>query len=187
MEQEQQAPVAADSYNSTSKALHWIVVLLLIGLSAVGLYFSDLPRGDEKTALRNMHASTGLLLLFIMIIRLAWRARSGRPSDLPGTTPAQAKMAHGLHHLLYLMVFVVIGAGIMAILTTGTSLPFYGLFEIPSPFERNLELHDLFGEIHEICWFVLTILVGLHILAALHHAFVLKDATMKRMWFGAKD
>ncbi|WP_308910737.1 cytochrome b [Pseudokordiimonas caeni] len=184
---EEQQGTQVTSYNATAKGLHWIAVLLILGLSIVGLYFSDLPRGDEKTALRNMHASTGLLLLFLMVVRLGWRVRSGRPADLETTTPLQAKIAHGMHHLLYLNVFVLIGAGMMSILTTATPVPFFGLFEIPSPFERDMDLHHLYEEIHEGAWIALMVLVGLHIVAALYHAFVQKDATLRRMWFSKKS
>ena len=176
-----------DSYGGPSKALHWIVLLAMIGMSVVGFYFSDMPRGDEKTAIMKLHASTGLFLFALMAVRLYLKAKGARVAPIDPSATRLNRIAASVHHLLYLLIFFVIGAGMFTILTTGTALPFFGVFEIASPFEGDRDLHHLFEDLHKYGWWVLTGFVSLHLVGALYHHFKLGDGTLGRMWFAAKD
>ncbi len=172
---------SAQGYGWLSKSLHWLVALLMVGLSVVGFIFADMPRGDEKTELLTLHASFGLLLLAFMVIRFGVRAASPRPAPHDPSAMRRNAVAHGVHMLLYLGIFLVIAAGMLTLMTVGWDVPFFGLFAVPTPFERDMDLHHLFEEIHIYGWWVLAGLVGLHLVGALYHALVLKDGTLSRM------
>jgi cytochrome b561 len=169
------------AYGTPAKVLHWLLALLLIGQSVVGLYFADMPRGDDKTELLRLHASFGLLILAFMLVRLGVRAAGERVEPVAGT-PAKLKIvAHAAHLAIYALTFLVIGAGIFTLLTVGWNVDFFGMTVIPTWFERDMDLHHLFEDIHVYGWYVLAALVGLHLVGVIYHTLILKDGTLKRM------
>ncbi|WP_286829694.1 MULTISPECIES: cytochrome b [Kordiimonas] len=168
-------------YGWLAKSLHWLVALLMVGMSVVGFIFADMPRGDEKTELLTLHASFGLLLLAFMVVRLGVRMKGVRPRPLDPSATRLNALAHTVHRVLYLVIFLVIAAGMLTLMTVGWDVPFFGLFAVPTPFERDMALHHLFEEIHIYGWWVLAGLVALHLIGAMYHAFVLKDGTLRRM------
>jgi len=172
---------STQGYGWFAKSLHWLVALLMVGLSVVGFIFADMPRGDEKTELLILHASFGLLLLAAMVVRLGVRAVGARPAPLDPAVKRLNAVAHGVHMVLYLGIFLVIAAGMLTLMTVGWDVPFFDLFAVPTPFERDMDLHHLFEDIHVTGWWALAGLVALHLLGALYHALVLKDGTLSRM------
>ena len=44
--------------------------------------------------------------------------------------------------------------------------------------------YEFYAEIHETCWRVGAVVLGLHVVAALWHQFVLRDGLLARMWRG---
>jgi cytochrome b561 len=74
--------------------------------------------------------------------------------------------------------------GMLMTLFFARPLPFFGLFEIPSPVDMNKDIGLFFKESHEIIAWAFIILITLHGLAALYHHFILKDNTLKRMTRG---
>ncbi|WP_262689384.1 cytochrome b [Kordiimonas aestuarii] len=169
------------AYGAPAKILHWLLAALLLGQSVLGLVFSDMPRGDDKSELLRLHASFGLLILAFMLLRLGVRAAGARVEPVEGTTAMLRKVAHCAHLALYLLIFLLIGAGIFTLLTVGWNVDFFGVTIIPTWFERDMDLHHLFEEIHVYSWYVLAGFVGLHIIGVIYHTFVLKDGTLARM------
>lgn len=173
-----------ETYSSRLKVLHWIAALLIVGSSVLGFYFSDMPRGDEKSELLRLHASFGLLILMLTAVRLVFRLRDGAPAPVDPDAVAVNRAAKLAHWVIYGILFVMIAAGMGALFTVGWGVPFFGLFEVPTMFaERDMDLHHLFEEIHVFAWWGLATLVGLHVLAALWHHVIKKDGTLKRIWF----
>ena len=171
----------ATAYGAPAKVLHWLLALLLIGQSVLGLYFADMPRGDDKTELLRLHTSFGVLILAFMLLRFGVRLGGERVEPVAGTPAALKKVAHLAHLALYALTFLVVLAGIFSLLTVGWNIDFFGVTVIPTWFERDMDLHHLFEEIHEIGWFVLAAFVGLHLIGVIYHTMILKDGTLKRM------
>ncbi|TNE62373.1 MAG: cytochrome b [Alphaproteobacteria bacterium] len=170
-----------NGYGTAAKALHWLIFLMLLGMSIVGLIFADMPRGEDKTALMNMHASTGLALLVFMLARLVVRLKGTVPDPLDPSARTLNRVAGLVHWLLYLIVFAIIAAGMLTIMTAGRGVPFFGLFEVPTPFVRDMDLHHLWEEVHKTGWWVLVGLFVLHLVAVVYHGFIKRDGTMGRM------
>ncbi|MCJ9430707.1 cytochrome b [Kordiimonas marina] len=174
-------------YGTASKALHWIIFLVLVGMSIVGLIFADMERGPDKTSLMQLHASTGLLALMLMVLRVLVRFKGEAPAPLDPAAVMLNRVAALTHGLLYLLIFALIGAGIMTLFTAQVPVPFYGLFQIASPLANDHAAHEVWEEVHETIWWVLTGFVVLHIAGALYHQIVKKDDTIARMTHGVKN
>jgi len=173
-------------YGTAAKALHWIIFLVLVGMSIVGLIFADMERGPEKTSLMQMHASTGFLALMLMTLRVLVRFKGEAPAPLDPAAVMLNRVAAAVHGLLYLLVFAMIGAGIMTLFTVQVPVPFYGLFHIASPLANDHAAHEFWEDAHSAIWWVLVGFVVLHIVGALYHQIVKHDDTVARMTHGVK-
>lgn len=168
------------SYGWPAKTLHWAMALLLVSMVALGLYMGDLPRGEQKSELIRLHASSGLLALMLLLIRFGWKLANETP-DPPNESVAKARIAKVVHWGLYAVVLVQVATGSMSLMTVGWDLPFYDMFSIPTPFERDIDRHHFWEELHEASWYVFAALMLLHLGAVVYHQLIEKTPTLRRM------
>ncbi|MEJ2276042.1 MAG: cytochrome b, partial [Woeseiaceae bacterium] len=166
--------------------LHWLVAIGIFALIWLGLEQSELPRGDEKTRIRMIHGSIALIVFALMTIRIIWRGMNETPTHPEGLPAWQALSATLVHWGLYIAIFVQLVSGAMTVATTGDGLPFFGLFQIPLPVAESRDAHEFWEDIHEPFWWVVAILVGVHILGALYNHFIAKNDVLRRMTSGAR-
>ncbi|WP_417462486.1 cytochrome b [Kordiimonas sp.] len=169
------------AYGWPAKTLHWVLAIALIGQSVLGLVFADMPRGDDKNELIRLHMSFGTLIFAFMLLRLGVRLSGDTPKPEEGTPAYIAKIAQVAHGLMYALIFLVVLAGMFTLLTVGWDITVFGATVIPTPFARDMDLHHLFEKIHVYGWYVLSALVGLHLVGVLYHTLILKDGTLARM------
>lgn len=177
----------ATEWGTLARALHWLVAIGIFWLLWLGWAQADMPRGDEKTALRATHASWALLVFTLMSMRLAWRLLNPTPAHPAGMPGWQRSIATLVHWALYITVFVQLVAGAMTVATGDKPLPFFGLFSIPLPVEASRDGHEFWEEIHEFTWRPLVALIVLHFAAALYNHFVQKNDVLRRMTVGARS
>ena len=67
----------ANEWGSISKALHWLVVALILAMAWIGLTMGDLPNGPDKIATYALHKSIGISILALVVLRLGWRLYAG--------------------------------------------------------------------------------------------------------------
>ena len=58
--------------------LHWLVGLTTIVLLAVGMYMTKYEAGS----LYPIHKSIGILILFVILVRVGWRIKNGWPEPV---------------------------------------------------------------------------------------------------------
>lgn len=189
-------------YTKTAIILHWLIGLLLIGMLALGLWMSELPKDAPKTAAFdlfdwgiytltlsepvtvrtfyfNLHKSIGVTLLALILFRVFWRVTHAAP-DFPATMKAwEKKLSHAVHHSLYALMLVIPVSGVVMSVYSKFGILWFGI-----PLVKGLDnpqLRDLFKEVHEIAAWLLIVIVVLHIAAAIKHRVVDKDEVMKRM------
>ncbi len=181
-------------YTGPAIALHWIIALLMI--VNVGLAWTWPVAPDEAVRpLINNHKSIGITVLALVSMRLLWRM-THRPPALPDHhRPWEKRAAHAAHGLLYIIMFALPLSGwIMdSAWDKAADNPnfWFGLFEWPRigfimgmDAASKKEVHDLFGEMHEISGFILYFLVIVHVGGALKHQFLDKDKELARIGIG---
>ena len=173
-------------WGSLAKALHWLVAIGIFVLIWLGLSQSDLPSGDERTRIRVIHGSIALVVLVLMTVRIIWRWMNETPAHPEGFPAWQNLSAALVHWGLYIAVFVQIFSGAMVVATNGNGIPFFGLFTIPVPVAENHDAHEFWEEVHEPVWWVIALLVVIHILGALYNHFIAKNDVLRRMTHGVK-
>jgi cytochrome b561 len=171
-----------ERWGSVAKFFHWTIVLLVICQFALALLADDLPVGVEKLKLLARHKSIGITILALATLRLLWRAANRTPA-LPPTMAAWEKFsAKAAHALLYALLFIVPLAGWTMSSAKNFPVSWFGLVQLPDFVAPNESTYEIAHEIHETLAMTLGIVAVLHLLAALKHHFVNRDAVLKRMW-----
>lgn len=178
-----------------ARTLHWLMALMLavqvpLGFWMVAAYDAWLAEvGDGALVMRlaQWHNTLGFMLLILVVFRLAWRAGHPVPPAPPGLAAWQRLTARATHGLLYVLLVVFPLSGWAALSAYDGDFPiwFFGrddVFRIvPRAGQDDLFNADFFGEFHEACWKVGLVVLGLHVVAALWHAWVRKDDVLARM------
>ncbi len=173
-------------YNSAAKWLHWLVAIVIFLMIWLGLQQAGMEKGPDKSELRALHASIGLVALTLMTLRIVWRFLNGVPAYPDGMPGWQRATSTLVHWGIYLAVFVQLLSGPMTVATGGSSLPFFGLFSVPLPIAENSDVHHFWEEVHEFTWAIIAALLIVHVLGALYNHFVLKNDVLRRMTIGVQ-
>jgi cytochrome b561 len=159
--------------------LHWGVFALIALQIAGGNAMEALPR---QGALRSMafdaHQTIGLVVLFLVFLRLAWRMANPAP---PHTGAHWQRVAAGAVHAgLYILMVAIPLVGYAMVDAKGYDVAFFG-WTAPDLVATNDRLADRLEDLHETLAGALVTLVIVHVGAALWHQFVLRDGVLFRM------
>lgn len=171
-------------YSSTARILHWLTAALVITMIVVGLIMANMPAGPTQNLLFNLHRSTGVILIPIVIYRLIYRLMNP-PPPLPDDIPAIQKLAaEGLHWTLYALLIAQPIIGWMATSAYRAPIVVFGLFELPPIAAENRAFSEQAFAVHRAIGIALAFLISGHVAAALFHHFVRKDNVLLRMTRG---
>lgn len=174
-----------DNYGLVSRAIHWLMALLIVVLFAVGLYMTGLEDDNaSKGAIYDLHKSFGVVVLLGLIFRLVWLMIT-RPPALPRVFGAMEKaLTLAVRHSLYLLMFIVPFSGYAMSNFGGHSVELFGL-AMPTLFAESEAAGEFMEEVHEIGAWILIILAVVHMLGALKHRYFDLDPeadVLRRMW-----
>ena len=169
------------SWGSLSKALHWIIVILIINQWVIAERADSLPNGLAKLQALGWHKTFGITILMLAVIRLVWRLVNPTPDLAAETRPWERVLARLSHLLLYALIFAMPLTGWMMSSARNFPVSWFKLFQLPdlvAPSEQTFHLtHDL----HHLLFNVLVGVAALHIAGALKHHFIDKNDVLKRM------
>lgn len=169
-------------YTFPAILMHWLIAVLIVSAFALGLTMVDIP-GITPTKLKyfSWHKWLGVTVLGLACLRLLWRLTHAAPPYPPGMPTWQQKAAHGLHALLYLLMFAMPISGYFYSLAAGVPVVYLGVLPLPELIEPNQEWKPVLKQIHYVLNWMLFACVSLHVLAALKHHFIDRDSVLKRM------
>jgi len=168
------------SWGSVSKALHWIIVLLIINQWVIAERAEDLA-GLAKLKALGIHKSFGMTILMLAVIRLAWRLMNPVPDLTAETKPWERVLAKISHLLLYGLIFAMPITGWLMSSAKTYSVSWFNLFAFPNLVGKNQYVYDLTLGLHHILFKVLVAVAVLHALGALKHHFIDRNNVLKRM------
>ncbi|MEO8000900.1 MAG: cytochrome b [Arenimonas sp.] len=179
---------SSQTWGSLSIGLHWLTVILILCLMAVGLIMTNLPNGPQKIQIYAMHKSFGLTVLGLTVLRLLWRLFSTNPDEVENTPVWQSWAAKLTHGVLYVLLFAMPISGWLYNSAAGFPLKYFGLFKLPKLSGYDPQLKELAGDAHETFFYILALLMLMHAGAALKHHYLDKDSTLTRMlpWLAKK-
>lgn len=169
------------AYTGTAKALHWLILALLIVQFIVAWTMPHIGRNTPVTTLISLHFTLGVVILAVAIIRLVWRMSHGEPEPEDGLPPWQTASARLVHWLLYAVLFVVPILGWINASWRGMPIVMFGL-QLPQLIATRAPGWQWTGDVHTLlAEYGMLTLVGLHVAAALYHFFVRRDRVLQRM------
>lgn len=170
------------SFGLISILLHWSMALLVLILIPLGLWMTELDyyhawykKGPD------LHRSLGILVAFLLLLRLFWRAFNPSPA-MPAATPAwQRRSAHRVHQGLLLLGGLLVISGYLISTADGRGVALFNWLEIPALGISVEHQEDIAGEVHFWLAMVMIGLLVLHLGAALHHQFIERSGLLLRM------
>ncbi|MBF5005160.1 cytochrome b [Diaphorobacter caeni] len=170
-----------DRYDRFSVLLHWLMAALLIAELSLGLWMTGLPKDTSGTRAYwfNIHKSIGMTLGLLILVRLLWALARARVSAVP-MVPLLRKMAQASHALLYVFMLLVPLSGFLGSVFSGYPIRYFG-WKLPQLAARWEDAKSLMSLVHEFSVYALMLLIAVHVLAFVHHQFILKDGLIRRM------
>jgi cytochrome b561 len=170
-------------YPITARWFHWITVVLLVVLATAGLWGTSFEPKSEalKDLLFDVHQSTGIVLFFIVVLRLLRRV-GNPPAPLPSRLPRVVRSAARANHaLLYAMLVAQPVIGFLDTNAWGFPVTWARLVPIPSPIRHDEAIAPWLTEAHEWGAIVLAALVAVHLCGVAYHGLIRGDGVVRRM------
>jgi len=164
-------------------ALHWLMLLLFIVVYAAIEFRVLFDKGmPERELMKALHFMFGLLVLLLVLLRLV--ARRFSPMPAPPAPSGWSKLLNQTaqvgHLALYVFMLAMPLMGWMVLSASGKPIPFFGLV-LPALTSPDDVWAKQLKEWHATAGSAGYMLIGLHVVAAFFHQFVLKDRLMARM------
>lgn len=170
-------------YGLVSRLMHWLMALAIVGLFSLGLWMVGLDYySPYYHQAPDIHRSLGMLVLFALLLRIAWRFFNVHPSDAD-LSPLERMGARIVHVGFYPLLLALLLTGYLISTAEGAGIEVFGLFTVPAAFKVE-GMEDTAGVAHRWLAYATIAVVVLHTLAALKHHFVDRSDTLKRMWSG---
>ncbi|WP_440056467.1 cytochrome b (plasmid) [Pseudoalteromonas sp. T1lg65] len=168
-----------------TRFIHWLSAVLVIGLLISGVLMT---RG-EVYSLYDWHKSFGIISLFIIVVRVFYRRLNPWQSAAQGTP--QQVVVNNVHLFILFACVLMPTSGLMLSGFSGHGVALFGMEIISENIDAEGQViaHSQMGYalsalVHEYLGYVLLLVVGLHIAAALKHHFIDKDHVLRNMLTG---
>ncbi|MFE1601396.1 cytochrome b [Methylobacterium sp. ID0610] len=168
-------------YSSVQKFLHWAIALLIFGLVPVAITMTNIGEGELQNRLFELHKSVGLTVLALALARILVRAARGAPGLVEGLPAWQRTAARTSHMALYGLIVLVPVLGWAGTSACCAPVAWFGLLSVTLPISGGMPVGERILSVHVVAAFLLVAVVLVHIGAALHHHFVRRDPTLRRM------
>jgi cytochrome b561 len=167
------------AYDAVARTLHWLTVLLVTMQFVIGWTMPDIHKDTQPVNLIAWHLGVGATLVAVMTIRVIWRLTHWpTPDELPPLLSVASRITHVL---LYTALLLVPLLGWINASSRGWTVRLLGVVSYPALSEPGSAFGHEMGDVHGILAWVLFALIGLHVVAALFHRFILKDHVLQRM------
>jgi cytochrome b561 len=167
-------------YTFAAIALHWLTAVLIVVSVGLGLYMVGLKLSPLKLRLYSWHKWVGVTIFLLVVARLLWRTANAPPR--PIASPKWQHAAAVINHwLLYVLLVCIPISGWLMSSAYGVRVVYFGVVQLPDLVGKNKELADSLKALHEILAFTMLSLVAVHVVAALKHHLLDRDAVLSRM------
>lgn len=181
------------SYGAVAKTFHWLIALLVLTALPLGgiatrlahsIGESGTPDADAALVamLYSLHKTVGVAIFLVALARIVWAISQPRPGLINGHRRLESLAAATVHWLLYGSLVAIPLTGWVHHAASSGGAP------ILWPFGQNLPLvpesqtvSSLARGLHHALIPVLIVSMAAHVLGALKHHFVDRDATLLRM------
>lgn len=176
-------PTKNREFTPVAKLLHWLMAAIWIAVWFIG-YAAVTWREqiNPEHGLTTAHKALASTLLFLIVLRTAWRLTHPAP-ELPATMSSlMKKAAHAAHFVLYALALIALPvSGWLWSSVADKPIMVLWTFQLPPLTAPHPELYGLMKDVHVTLAFSMGALVAGHILVALKHAIIHRDGVMSSM------
>jgi cytochrome b561/polyisoprenoid-binding protein YceI len=174
------------SFGTVTRSFHWLTALVILTAMPLGLIANDLSSGPESIALKaqlfSLHKTIGVVAFFLGVARILWAFGQTRPVPLNPDRRLETLLAEAVHLLLYLSLLIVPLSGWIHHAAVDGFVPILWPFGQGLPFVPKSEaVASLAGMAHWLFTKLLAAAIILHVLGAVKHHLIDRDATLRRM------
>jgi cytochrome b561 len=164
------------------RRLHWLIAIGIVAMIPLGIAAEEMAKGPEREFVFSCHKALGLMILVLATWRLGRRLADGFPHPVNRYSLLERSLAHAVHGLLLAVTVLAPLSGIARIVGKGQALEIFGLTLLPAGAGNPLALAVARG-VHSgpVLVLGLGLLIILHVVGALKHHVVDRDATLTRM------
>jgi cytochrome b561/polyisoprenoid-binding protein YceI len=181
------------SFGTVTRSFHWLTALLIFTAFPIGLIANDMDYSTaealaRKAQLFSLHKTLGVAVFFVSLARILWALAETRPVALHPDRRAETALAETVHWLLYIsLVAVPLSGWVEHSAVTGFA-PIWWPFVQALPFVPVSEtVAHLAGAVHWVFTKLLAVAVILHVVGAIKHVVIDRDATLARMARGTNS
>lgn len=138
---------------------------------------------DLRADLKFWHITFGMIIFLSVWLRIVTRLFSATPEITPPPPKMQMLVAKVVKLGLYGIMIALPLIGWVMQSAKGQAIPLLG-FEFPALMGIDKDFGRQLKGIHSIVGKIGYALIALHVVGALHHHFIVKDNTLKRMLRG---
>jgi cytochrome b561 len=123
-------------YGSVTKALHWLVFLLIAWQFALATVMLNMPggltiAGYTQGALYEWHKSVGLIVLAVALFRFIWRKTTGLPEWAPNLTDGEKRAIRLIERVLYVCMILMPLSGFLFVMAGGFGVKLFNAWDLP--------------------------------------------------------
>lgn len=166
--------------------IHWMFATFIMGMLSIGFYMKSTEYDLSRFQL---HKSLGVIFFGLIFIRIYTTIKYPWRSSAIGS--GKEKVVNAVHLALLALMIAMPVTGLLSSGFSGYSIHLFDLVIVPKNVDEmgnnipfNAMVYEFSKMLHWVFAYALATLVCLHVLAALKHHFIDKDATLVRMLSG---
>lgn len=173
------------TYDAAARHFHWwtfaaVAIQIPLGI-AMNIRGNWLDIWDTLTNnMYSTHKLLGIVIFFIVAVRLCYRLSRGAPQDEPTVERWQKVVSHVVHRTLYALLLAVPVVGFFGV-QLYPALDLFGVASLPAVVAPDKAASAWVLALHAILAFMLLFLIAMHVGAALFHHFIRRDGVLTRM------
>ena len=157
-----------DKYHASLRVIHWLMFVLFAVILVLGAVMVEFKECCEPWTMYNIHKSTGVLVFFLVLIRIVARWQTQIPPPSADIPPLNHHIAQGVVHILYVLMIIVPISGYALSNIHGYDVKFYGL-PLPELCPANPEWEQIAELLHFYLAYTFLGFIGLHLAGVIMH------------------
>ncbi|WOT05837.1 cytochrome b [Shewanella youngdeokensis] len=176
----------ASQFSPMTLLLHWVVGVTMVALLAMGVVMVQ----TENYGLFSWHKSFGVIIFFVVILRVIWRSKNGWPTPVSQYSHLEHITAKIIHWVLIVGTVLMPITGFLNSSVGGHGVVVFGVELVArnvdpnnprSALAHSEALYSAAHVLHYAIGYIVIFAVLLHVVGALKHHIIDKDGTLKRM------
>ncbi len=167
-------------YHLTQRIIHWLMAVFILFLLVLGFVMTNFQL-ENKYFYYNLHKSFGVILLFLIILRVMLRLKFKAPKLPFKVHKLEKKLKQMTFLSLYLLMFLVPLSGWLMSNSHGYGVKLFQL-KMPNLMAKNEFIANISSYTHQYLAYIIAFIVLFHIIAAFKHVFYDGKNIIKRIW-----